>query len=304
MTKVQTALLISVLLLIPVAYSMLNQTTKVIKIPQLKIEPKAKIETITAEAPSNILSKLKTAVESSNEKSIPTQKEQAEEILQALKKNIKVIEVPKAKIVHIKKNIPKPKKQKPKITKIKKSTPSRKKPKQKVVKKIYKKPKEKVKITIKKKTPTKTVKEVTTIEPVKVVSMLPRLSREEELAEYYQKTQNGLEVVGESKLFKIDKPTSTVPDSYYFKPIKESKHVKQKGPLEEVQTLGVVEVSKKYEVSNEIPKMIELAKEAKVDIASASIETEELKKLEFVNTLEVLEVSPDFETIEATKYIK
>lgn len=303
MTKIQISLLLAVLLLIPITYSMLNKTTtpKVIEIPQLKIVSKEKVEVIAPEAPSNILSKLKVAVTTSNEKSTPTKEEQAQEVLQALKKNITLIKPAKEKVVKVvKKTMPTDKKPKqPIVKKInKKNIPKYKKPQQEVIKIVKVQKQATITVTQKSQLPKKIP-----VESNKAIVTPPKLSREEELAQYYAKSRNGLEVVGESKLFKIERTTSSVPDTYYFEPIKESQPVKVNGPLQEVRTLGVVEVSKKYEVHSEIPQKVELAKEAKVDIASASIETEELKKLKFVDTLEVVEVSPEFETIEAEKYI-
>jgi hypothetical protein len=113
-------------------------------------------------------------------------------------------------------------------------------------------------------------------------------------------------VVGVSELFEIETPQERLPDSYYFEPIEQSKQKSiNQQPLEEVKVLGIVEVSSNYEVGNlEIPEKVELAKEARVDMSSASVETKELKELKFVDTLEVLEISPIFETTEAKKYIK
>jgi len=302
--KVQISLLLIILLIIPIAYIAINKsiTPKIIKIPQLKIISKEKREDITPEKPSNILSKLKIAVKTSNEKSTPSKEEQAQEILQALKKNIHPIKQTKEKIVKVKKSTSIHKK--PKIVKnINKKNISKYKIHKHSIHKIVEKKKPKHSYLAKKDEIQKKEPTFTTQENKITKKTHPRLSREEELAQYYEKSKNGLEIVGESKLFKIEKVTN-IPDEYYFDPIKKSLPIEQNTPLKEVKTLGVVKISKKYEVDNQIPKKIELAKEAKVDIASASIETEELKKLKFVDTLEVIEVSPEFETIEAKKYIQ
>lgn len=323
MTKVQTVAIISVLLSIPVAYTMLNHRApiKIIKIPQLKIESKKDLkinkestENTKIEAPSTILSKLKVAVKSSQEKVIISEEEQAKEILRALKESTHTITFEKSKIVKVKKSTPvsskpkvksikivkeknnSPKNEKSKVVKVKKTTPLPIKSKEKPIEIVKNKndfiKEEKSKIVkVKKHTPPP--------------SKPKQLSREEEVAQYQKKHQDGLEVVGVSKLFEIEEPQTNLPDSSYFEPIKKTVKKNKNTSLQEVKTLGVVEVSKQYEVANvTIPQKVELAKEAIVDISSASVENEELKQLEFVDTLEVIEVSPTFETIEAEKYIQ
>lgn len=88
-----------------------------------------------------------------------------------------------------------------------------------------------------------------------------------------------------------------LPDSYYFEPIKEVKTVETNTPLAFAKKLGVVSVSTDYETSFTIPKREELAKEGIVNISNASLDTNEIKNLNFVNTLGVIEVSQDFEII-------
>ncbi len=65
----------------------------------------------------------------------------------------------------------------------------------------------------------------------------------------------------------------------------------------------MVTVSNPYETHMAIPKKVELAKEGVVSISTATTETETLKKLKFVQPLEVIEVSKEFESIEAKKYL-
>ena len=62
-------------------------------------------------------------------------------------------------------------------------------------------------------------------------------------------------------------------------------------------------MSNKYETHFAVPPKKELAKEGVVSMPTATVETEELKKLKFVEPLEVVEVSKEFETIEAHKYL-
>ena len=62
-------------------------------------------------------------------------------------------------------------------------------------------------------------------------------------------------------------------------------------------------MSNKYESNFAVPPKKELAKEGVVSMPTATVETEELKKLKFVEPLEVVEVSKEFETIEAHKYL-
>jgi len=179
------------------------------------------------------------------------------------------------------------------------------KPIQKIVKKTIQKKK-----IVKKKSPiikTHIVKERPTLQvnTNSVYTKKSKLSREEEVAQYKQASANGLVVVGVSNLFEIDSPQNTRPDADYFEPITSTIQQNNHEPIGFVKTLGVVEVSQKYEVGNlEIPQMVQLAKEGVVDISSASVETEALKKLKFIDPLEVVEVSEAFETIEANRYIK
>ena len=97
-------------------------------------------------------------------------------------------------------------------------------------------------------------------------------------------TKPKLEVVREHKLFEIKDKTV---ESNKF-----------------VETLGVVSVSKEKEVAFTIPPKVELAQDGVVDIPSATIETEELKKLKFVKPIETIEVSKEFEASDAQQYLK
>jgi hypothetical protein len=188
-----------------------------------------------------------------------------------------------------------------------------------VTRPIHHEPKKSLKKHITKKKPhtIKLIKKTTTLSPIVkekfsiIKKEIPKkyhsskLSREEEVAQYEKASANGLEVLAESNLFEINTPKNSRQDATYFEPLQHNFEQENNAPLEFVKTLGVVEVSKKYEVGNlEIPQMIELAKEGVVDISSATIETEALRKLKFVDPLEVLDVSPVFETIDAQKYIK
>ncbi len=107
-----------------------------------------------------------------------------------------------------------------------------------------------------------------------------------------KKTKPKLEVVKASK-----------PDSYYFE--KDDPSVSKTVESNNfVKTLGVVSVSKEEEVAFTIPQKVEQAQDGVVDIPSATIETEELKKLKFVKPIETIEVSKEFEASDSHKYLK
>ena len=300
MTKAQSITILSLFVLIPLAYIILNEsnsTVKVIKIPQLMIEPKKNIEQlkdvkeeIKNEEPATILSKLKLAVNSSKKRS---EKEEAQEILKTLKKStIKANkkQIPIKIVASIKKN----------------ST------KRKVIKVVIAKKNATEKSTLKKATlkidpiaKATTRKNFKHNKTIAKRSTIKKLTREEEVALYNKQHEKGLEVLNVSETFEINQPSHVRPDSEYFEPIKQTIEKNNANPTKFVETLGVVGISQQYEVSNvEIPKKIELAKEGIVDIASASVETEELKALDFIEPLEIVEVSPTFETTEAEKFIK
>ncbi|CAA6820783.1 MAG: Unknown protein [uncultured Sulfurovum sp.] len=130
-----------------------------------------------------------------------------------------------------------------------------------------------------------------------------KLSREEEVALYQSTYANSLEVVTVSENFEIEEVDNHLPDSHYFEPIETAKMTELNAPLAFVEKLGVVAVSNKYESNFSIPQKIELAQEGIVNISSASLETQELKKLDFVDSLGVVEVSQDFETTQADSYL-
>ena len=74
-------------------------------------------------------------------------------------------------------------------------------------------------------------------------------------------------------------------------------------PLKFAKKLGVVSVSNKYETNFIVPEKEEFAQEGIVNISNASLETDEMKNLDFVDTLGVVEISQEFETIEANKHL-
>jgi len=327
LTKRHIIILITLLLLIPASYILLKRAEpkKVIIIPQLNIVSVEKKPVVT-ESPTDILSKFKLAVSSAKEKAVPTQEEEALKILATLQKSTKELtEVQEDKKV-VTEEVTLPKKiilEKKTIIKkeiIKKTTPKKLVEKKIVVKKaiakktIIKKQivqKQPAKKSTTQKTKPKTVhvkivkKPTQKQRPVTKKPTAKKLSREEEVALYKKQHQHGLEIVGESVPFVLNAEKNTPADSHYFEPIKKKQNQTKNETIGFVKTLGVVEVSNQYEVGNvEISQKVELAREGIVDISSATIETDELKALKFVAPLEVLEVSPSFETIDAKKYIK
>lgn len=289
------------------------------------ISPKEPIE----EKPVDILSKLRIATHTSSEGIVPSKEEVPNKILSSLSNKIAQQEI---KAIVIKKKPPTTNKIiiKKEIVKKESST----KPIKSTVKKIQiiaikkkaaKKHKVVVKKTIIKKEPNikhkennkrkvqivATKKEIAKkslskplIENKEIIQPKQRknISREEEVILYNNKYANTLEVVNVSENFEINEE-ATLPDSYYFEPILAKKSQTNNAPLEFVDTLGVVNVSTKYESNFSVSQKVEIAKEGIVNISSASLETEEIKKLEFVDTLGIIEVSSDFETINATSYL-
>ena len=280
------------------------------------ISPKEPIE----EKPVDILSKLRIATHTSSEGIVPSKEEVPNKILSSLSNKIAQQEI---KAIVIKKKPPTTNKIiiKKEIVKKESST----KPIKSTVKKIQiiaikkkaaKKHKVVVKKTIIKKEPNIKHKENNKKEVAKKSLSKPlienkeiiqpkqrkNISREEEVILYNNKYANTLEVVNVSENFEINEE-ATLPDSYYFEPILAKKSQTNNAPLEFVDTLGVVNVSTKYESNFSVSQKVEIAKEGIVNISSASLETEEIKKLEFVDTLGIVEVSSDFETINATSYL-
>lgn len=314
MTKRHIILLITLLLLIPISYLILKkiESKKVIIIPQLNIVSVEKKPTTTEESPTDILSKFKLAVTSAKEKAVPSQEEEALNILATLKKSTtELTEIQEEKSVVIQKVTPPKKIILKKKTIIKKEIIKKTTPKKIIKKKIVQKQPTKKSATQKAKPKTVLVKIVkkpmTKQHPVTKKPTAKKLSREEEVALYKKQHQHGLEIVEESVPFVLNSQENTPPDSHYFEPVKKKQNQtkNENETIGFVKTLGVVEVSNQYEVGNvEISKKVELAKEGIVDISSATVETDELKALKFVAPIEVLEVSPSFETIDAKKYIK
>ncbi len=275
MSNLQKIILIIVLILIPITYIILQKQkqkqAKVIVIPPIVIEPKSKDIAKKQEALSQqIESDSPLKILKNLQKAVtiqPVSEEvEAQEILTNLKNRLNKEIVQKKKVIKSKKEI------------IKKRIVHKKRivKKSKARKKIHK---------------------------IKTTTKKPRISREEEVQRYRKAHKNGLEVVSESKVFEINDPTESIPDSAFFdkpnpkinKPVELNKFVK---------TLGVVKKSKVYEVNNvEIEKKREEAKDGVVDISTATVETEELKKLKFVKPLEVTEVTQPFEASKAKEYL-
>jgi len=311
----QKILLVLILILIPLSYFVLTEISKqkVIVIPPIEVVKVAPKENII-DTPDTILSNLKVAVHLSNEEEIISKEEEANEVLKVLQDNIH-LPIIKEKIIKTSSG----------AQAIETLTSQKKIPIKKylVQKKIVKKHKVKKYALKKSKEPIKTTKvspKSNTLAQKKIVKEKPtlalpiniptannkttthHLSREQEVALYKQQHAKGLEIVGESKTFEIKDPTQSLPDEYYFK--KHNPKVNQAVELNQfVETLGVVKVSKQYEVQNKIPQKVELAKDGVVDISTASIETKELKRLKFVKPLEVTEVSETFEASQAKRYL-
>lgn len=272
MTKLQKIALFFILILMLALYAtwLNKQSRKSIEIKPIKImAPNIKRQAVTARViqtkPADILSKLKIAAEASTKSVTPVQKKiskrkVSKKVRKVLKKKIKQQKI-KRKIAQEK---PKKKTKTKIITKVRQKQP----PIAIIAKESISKPK-----------------------------LMQILTREEEVALYKSSYAKTLEVVNVSESFEI-KNKNTLPDSHYFETIEE-KPMNNNAPLEFVEKLGVLMVSDKYESDFTVPQKIEVAKEGIVTIPNASVETEEMKGLEFVDTLGVIEVSADFETIQA-----
>lgn len=287
---------------------------KPIKINPITIETKSK-----ATDPSAILQKLKQATAQANENIEVDKEEIAKKVLETLKTKtaysaveLKAVTMTEAEAEALaakeRLRISKVKVTKKEVTKkaISKKVKVVHKVHKITKKKIVKKTKVRKNIKIAHKT--KSTKIAKTSKKIKIKKensktgtfyLNTHLSREEEVRKY----ANKLEVVGVSKSFEIKEPKNKVPDSYYFKDDKLPKITTSTKPIGYVKKLGVVKVSNAYEAKLKIPKKIEEAKEGIINISTASTETEELKKLKFVDSLGVVKVSKEFETIEAKKYL-
>lgn len=241
-----------------------------IKIEPIKIESIKKInevKKITVDSPESILQELKLAVVIAKDKSKPSKQEEAKEILKELKAHTSQ-RVIKAKIpTHqkiLKEQKRKRKIQQPKIKKRVKKVITKK---EATHPKNLKKKKQKTKLTKIKKIIKKKKKEIVPKIKTKIVKVTP----------------------------KRESPTKrTVPL------IKQENQTFQNLP--EVKILGRVSETEAYEVPNIIPKKIELAQDAVVELPTGSIETQALKNLKEVTPLEVIEMTPAFESIDAEKY--
>ena len=320
MTKIKKLSLVSILLFVLYILWVLTNDKKPIEIKPLKIEAlNIKTETSSPvvaiqKQPLDILSKLKIASTSSKEGIRLPKEEASTNILKSLKNKIAQQDV---REVPIKKKPVKPKKIVQTKVLVKKATPKRIVKKKIVTKKIVKKktkPKKEAKPKLLVKIPKVSVSKVAILKKkvltpkTKVIEKtlpknktLKRLSREEEVALYNKKYGAALEVVTVSESFEIQEE-ETLPDSYYFEPIKAAKAIDSNAPLEFVEKLGIVNTSEKYENNFNVPQKIEVAKEGIVTFTKAS--TKEMKNLDFVVTLGVINVSEDFETTEAKKYLE
>lgn len=269
---------ILVLLILLTIYMMMDSSSsqktlkaESIQIKPIQITPIEVIKEISIEKKSvpilavDILSKLKNATKQSKEAIVLSKKAQSKQVITSQKKKIK--KVVKQKVVIKKK--------------------PRKKPRKKIV--VHKKK------TIIKKEPLQQKK-------ILAQKVRKKLSREKEVFLYNEQYSNTLEVVNVSDNFEI-KEENTLPDSYYFETPKKVKTPTKNAPLKFVKKLGVVTVSNKYEKEFMIPKKEELAKEGIVNINNASLETREMKDLSFVDKLGIVEVSQDFETIDADRHL-
>ena len=297
-----------------------------IKISAIEIEKKTK-------KPDELLSQLKAAARESRVGITEDKEEVSKLVLNALKKRLIEQELQRIETVSIVKPTKEEKKSDPKVvrkkkivqkrvikkrvtknkhlTKVKKVVKRKKVAKKRKIDKKRKNIKRKKVQKIASKTKTshtnKKVLNTKVQTPLATTSTPPKkqrhkLTREEEVALYKRQHASSLEVVGVSKAFEI-KEKSTTPDTQYFEPIKVEKEERHNAPLKFVKKLGVVAVSNKYESNFAVPPKKELAKEGVVSMPTATVETEELKKLKFVEPLEVVEVSKEFETIEAHKYL-
>ena len=314
MTKTHIFIFILILLILSLSYLLIEKSNnnKVIEIPQIKIisnkssnNYSEKKESMESELPSEILSKLKIAVAISKKNLELSEEEQAKSILATLKRQTHMTASTEENILKALKSIEKTTTVQTSnhktIVKSKSSNTQRKKTtlKENNIENDIENTLDSIQKILHE------TKNSIHLKKNKILTHKSSLSREEEVAQYKKISANGLEIVSVSNLFEIDTPENRQSDTEYFKPIASSIHKNNHKEIEFVKTLGIINVSKKYEIGNlEIPKMVELAKEGVVDISSASIETEALRKLKFINPLEVIEISSAFETIEASKYIK
>lgn len=310
MKKLKIILLLLTILLLTYFYTTLNKNVsqEVLKIAPIKIEPIKIIsieEVSKEEAPANILSQLKVAIDNSQIAILPIKEEK--NILEALSKQIRIQTPISTKMVKRKEIEATP------IT-VKKQTITKQTILQKkslIKKPLIKKPlakqpvpQQKSSLFVKKMKPRQDIQK--RVLPKEEVLILTKdsnnqLTREEEVALYNKK--NTLDVVGISQEFEIKENTS-FPDTHYFEPNKEPVIKTNNEPLHFVEKLGVVDVSSNYETKFVVPQKVELAKEGIVHFSTASIETKELKSLKFVDRLGVVEVSQEFEMINASKFIK
>ena len=273
MSNIQKILFSLLLILISTSYFILKKPkieskTEVIHIPPLKIEPEIKI------------------TEASNHNS---NVDSPSDILSALRSAVTASKT--------KKELTEDEYAKEILAQLKKSVHYTETPK-----------KLKIKIVKDKKLSKKVVKRV--IKPKKLVIKKKRIAIHKIVVnkKVIHKKVIHKKVVNRKRIAKTTKPKLEVvkaskPDSYYFekndptvdKTIESNKFV---------ETLGVVSVSKAEEVDFTIPQKVEQAQDGVVDIPSATIETEELKKLKFVKPIETIEVSKEFEASDSYKYLK
>ena len=274
MTKLHTILLLLFIILAPSLYFLLTQekSRKPIKIEPIKV---SEITTSkVSKAPIEILSQLKVATQTAKSGIKKDKEEVARSLLDSLEEKIVEQKIEELKTIsqslfNQTKSVPKQK-----LTQkvIHKKVIHKKVVHKKVVHKKKTLQKKRVKVTTTKKVKQKKPKKMhlVTKKTKEVIAVNPKrngLTREEEVALY--------------------------------EPIKTVKEENPNTPLKFVKKLGVVAVSNKYEADFEVPKKVEVAKEGIVNVPSATIETEEIKKLKFVDTLGVVEVSKEFESIKA-----
>jgi len=291
-------------------FILLKENKKTIKIEPIKIESSHTSQTsnsseLPPKKPIEILSRLQVATKVATEGIVPSKEELSKKILDSLKKSIdkQKIEEPIVMKPIVKKVVKKRVLHK-RVAKKRVSTKKVKISTQKKITNHKKITKNKNPLHHTKVTKRQSIHEnIQNIEVKKERNRDTNLTREEEVALYHQQYSSNLEVVNVSKPFVLEEKKS-LPDSYYFEPQKPIERETHTNPTKFVKTLGVVAVSNAYETPLVVPKKVELAKEGIVEFPNAKIETEELKKLNFVKPLEVVEVSKPFETIEAEKYLK
>ena len=239
-----------------------TSTNNLIKIEPIK-EPK-KVKKTTEDSPESILQELKSAIVTAKNNSKRSKEEEAQEILKELK-------------AHTSQRITKPTTSTKKITH-KKATHQKSLREQKRKRKIKKpKMKKRVKRVIiqKKATHQKNLKKKNKKQKIKKASKIRK------------------------KIINVT-PKKKSPTKETVPLIKQENQTFQNLP--EVKILGRVSETEAYEVQNIIPKRVELAQDAVVEFPTGSIETKELKSLKEVTPLEVIEVTPAFESIHAERY--